>query len=111
MGVRRLFAYETSWHRCEAIVLSLVGQGAYVNAVISCDDTALRWAVSRGQSSPTRLLLDHGADVTTKISTGMAPPSLAVKHSWESVFELLLQYDLVEQARQGILAGACRMAV
>lgn len=104
------FAFEVPWHRSEAIMLSLVAAGADVNAVNNHGETALNWAIRYGQRGPTRLLLGHGADVTIKDYTDLAPLSTAAQWGWEEVARILLQYDLEKQAQQGILADACRRA-
>lgn len=55
----------------------LLGEGAYVREMADDGDTALHWAVRRGDPGMADLLLDAGANIHARTEQGYSPLDLA----------------------------------
>lgn len=82
-----------------------VSEGSDLNPLVS-HETALHWVAERGPREVVQLLLDYGADVNARDSSGATPLIRAVKNGkvqgWEinpDVIKLLLENGAEEQVK------------
>jgi ankyrin repeat protein len=81
--------------KCAEVARLLISRGAKIDPVDASGDTPLLVAAEAGKPRLVQLLLENGADVTTRRHTGGAGPTalhLAVENGREEVVKVLLKF-------------------